>query len=90
MLTIRLPADVEQAMRDAWGDTLDRAALEALVIEGYRSRKFGISQVGRILGFDSRWEAEEWLGRRGVPWNYSVDDLAADCATLDRVLARNN
>ena len=88
MLTIHIPEDAEQALREAWGENLDRAALEALVIEAYRTGKLGISQVRRLLGFESRWEAEQWLGTRGVNWNYSLDDLEADRRTLDRILGR--
>ena len=88
MLTIHIPEDAEQALREAWGENLDRAALEALVIEAYRTGKLGISQVRRLLGFESRWEAEQWLGTRGVNWNYSLDDLEADRRTLDRILGQ--
>ncbi len=88
MLTIHLPADAEQVLLEAWGDNLDRAALEALIIEGYRLGKLGIGQVRRLLGFESRWEAEEWLGQRGVHWNYSPADLQDDRETLDRLLGQ--
>ncbi len=88
MLTIHIPEDAEQVLRKAWGENLDRAALEALVIEAYRTGKLGISQVRRLLGFESRWEAEQWLGTRGVNWNYSLDDLEADRRTLDRILGQ--
>ena len=88
MLTIHIPEDAEQVLREAWGENLDRAALEALVIEAYRTGKLGISQVRRLLGFESRWEAEQWLGTRGVNWNYSLDDLEADRRTLDRILGQ--
>jgi hypothetical protein len=88
MLTIHIPEDAEQVLREAWGENLDRAALEALVIEAYRTAKLGISQVRRLLGFESRWEAEQWLATRGVNWNYSLDDLEADRRTLDRILGR--
>ncbi|NOT01071.1 MAG: UPF0175 family protein [Phycisphaerales bacterium] len=82
---LQIPDDAAAALRRAWGDNLDRAALEALVMEGYRAGKLGIGTVRRLLGFDSRYETEEWLGSRGVHWNYGLDDLEADRRTLDRV-----
>jgi len=88
MITIHIPDDAEKAFREAWGDNLDRTALEALVIEAYRTGKLGISQVRRLLGLESRWETEAWLGNRGVNWNYSIDDLEADRKTLDRILGQ--
>lgn len=90
MITIHIPDDAEQALRDAWGDNLDRAALEALAIEAYRTGKLGISHVRRLLGLESRWEAEAWLGIRGVNWNYSIEDLEADRKTLDRILGQED
>lgn len=88
MITIHIPDDIEQALRAAWGEDLDHAALEALAIEAYRTGKMGISQLRRLLGLESRWETEEWLGARGVHWNYSFGDLEADRKTLDRILGQ--
>jgi hypothetical protein len=85
-VTIQLPADIESELRKSFGPDLDRAALEALVLEGYRSQRFGIGQVRRILGFESRFDAEAWLGAHGVRWNYGLADLEADRATLQNVL----
>jgi len=42
-------------------------------------------QVQRLLGFDNRWDAEEWLGTRGASVQYSLADLNQDRATLDRL-----
>ena len=86
MLTIHIPDEAEQTLREAWGDNLDRAALETLVVEAYRTARLGISQVRRLLGFESRWDAEAWLAGHGVNWNYTPDDLEADRKTPDRIL----
>lgn len=83
---VHLPDEAAQTFRESWGDGLDRAALEALIIQGYRQRKFGISTVRRLLGLSSRWEAEEWLGRQGVDWNYSAEDLEADREAMRRAI----
>lgn len=88
-LSLNIPKEAEQALREAWGAGLDRAAFEALVVEGYRSGKFGAGQVRRLLGLESRWDAEQWLGQRGVSLNYSADDLNSDRETLDRVLGKS-
>lgn len=78
--------EAEDALREAWGNGLDQAAFDALVIEGYRSGKFGIAQVRRLLKLETRWDAESWLGQRGVFLNYSIEDLEADRRTLNRLL----
>ena len=85
-VTIKLPPEIEQELRESFGPDLDRAALEALVLEGYRSNRFGIAQVRRMLGFESRFDAESWLGAHGVRLNYGLADLEADRATLRNVL----
>jgi Uncharacterised protein family (UPF0175) len=85
-ITLNGPSEVEKTLREAWGDRLDRAVLEALAIEGYRSRRFGIGAVRQMLGFESRWETEQWLGGQGVSWNYTLEDLEDDRKTLDEVL----
>lgn len=83
-ISFEVPADVESELASRLGD-LGQAAKEAFVIEGYRSRKFGISTVRRLLALQTRWEAEQWLYQRGVPLNYSTQDLEADRQTLDRL-----
>lgn len=86
-MSITLPIDStgEQALRDAWGDGLDRAALEALVIEGYRRGKFGAATVRLLLNHESRWDTERWLAERAVWMNYTLEDLEADRRTLDKL-----
>jgi predicted HTH domain antitoxin len=84
-ICIELPADVEDLLASQYAD-LAQAAKEALAIDGYRSGKFGVSTLRRILGFQTRWEAEQWLAQRRVPMNYTVEDLEADRRTLDRLL----
>jgi hypothetical protein len=84
-LSIELPADLEAELRQSLGQDLSRAALESLVAEGYRLRKLGIGQVCRLLGFASRFDAEQWLAQREIHWNYGLEDLEADRATLKKL-----
>jgi len=79
---LNLNVQSEQELKNVFGSDLNRAALEALAIVGYRSGKLSLAQVGRMLGFDNRWQTEEWLGGRGVTWNYTLEDLEADRITL--------
>ncbi|MEI8042122.1 MAG: UPF0175 family protein [Verrucomicrobiota bacterium] len=43
-------------------------------------------QVGAMLGLDY-WQTETFLNERAVPLNYSAADLAADHATLERIIS---
>ena len=64
-----------------------RAALEALALEGYRSRRLGESAVRRLLGFGTRMEVHGFLKEHGVYLNYSMEDLEHDIVEGDRMLA---
>jgi hypothetical protein len=66
-----LPSDVEQELAASFD--LGQAAKEAFVVEGYRQRRFGIATVRRLLGLETRWQAEEWLSHHKVPMNYSAE-----------------
>ncbi len=89
IITLHLPEDAEETIRRAWGDQIDRATLEALVIDGYRTGKLGISQVRRLLGLESRWDAQKWLGERGIPLNYSLEDFETDQRNLTKLLGED-
>ena len=58
---------------------------EDAVIERYRRGQLSHRQVGEALGIDY-WQTESFLAARGVPLNYSASDLAADAATLGKLL----
>jgi hypothetical protein len=85
-VSIDIPKQAEEMLKGAFGDNLNRTALEAIAIEGYRTGKLSRYEVQTVLGFDDRWQTESWLGSRGVHLNYSIEDLEADRQTLDRVL----
>ena len=56
---------------------VSRAVLEQVVAEGYRSGRLGPVQVRKLLGFDSRFETEDFLHRMGA-MVYTVEDLEHD------------
>jgi predicted HTH domain antitoxin len=73
-----------------WGETPDavgRHVMEDAAIEGYRAGRLTQRQVGAMLGLDY-WQTETFLNERAVPMNYSAADLAADNATLEKILSR--
>ena len=68
-------------------DAVGRHVMEDAAIEGYRAGRLTQRQVGAMLGLDY-WQTENFLNQRAVPVNYSAADLAADNATLEKILAR--
>lgn len=79
-VTIALPAPIEQQLRQQWGN-LDRKALEALVIEGYRAEALSAGQVAELLGL-SVVETEAFLKERGVMLHLTIEDFERDQAAL--------
>jgi hypothetical protein len=88
LLTLNIPDQIAESLREAYGNDLSRTALEHFALEGYRTGKISRFQVQVLLGFESRWDTENWLGERGVNLSYSLQDLHADRGTLDRLLGQ--
>jgi predicted HTH domain antitoxin len=82
-LTLQMPPSVEQAVREAWGDRLDGAAMEALLIAAYREGKISVGKLAEVLELSTAIEAEGWLAARGLNLNYTAEDFAADCRSID-------
>ena len=84
-VTIQLPADIERELRDT-DPKLDDSAREQFIIGNYRSGRLSTGDIALILRLETRSEAEQWLGARGVERNYSQADLEADRKNWDRLL----
>ena len=86
-VSVELPDQVTRQ----WGETPDavgRHVMEDAAIEGYRAGRLTQRQVGAMLGLDY-WQTEAFLNERAVALNYSATDLAADHATLEKILPRS-
>jgi hypothetical protein len=84
-VAIELPEDIAEGLRAKWED-LPRHTLEALALEGYRSGVLTESQVRRVLGFQTRWEANSFLRERGVYYNYAPSEIDQEIKTNERLL----
>ena len=85
-VTLDIPDDIAECLRAAWGENLAVPAVEQIALAGYHAGTLSRYQVQRLLGFDNRWDAEEWLGRCRAHAGYSAADLEGDRAALDRLL----
>ncbi|MGH9751741.1 MAG: UPF0175 family protein [Blastocatellia bacterium] len=81
-ITIALPESIERQLQQEWGD-LDRKALEALAIEGYRSEALSAGQVAELLGL-SVIETEAFLKEHGVDLLLTIEDFERDQAALKK------
>ena len=62
-IQIEIPDEMAQAL---CADDLARAALEALALESYRSRRLGGGQVQKLLGFRTPMQLHAFLKEHGV------------------------
>lgn len=75
-ITVKLPDDLAERKNPG------REALEALVLEGYRSGAFSQYQASQLLGL-SRLAFDGFLKERNIyEHSYSADDLKQDEETL--------
>jgi len=88
-IEIEIPDELARALAERGAD-LSRAALEAMALEGYRSRRLSDGQVRRLLGFSTRMRVHEFLKEHNVDLNYSMEDLEQDIRASDELLAKRN
>jgi len=72
------------------GQDLARAALEAIVLEGYRSDSLSEYDIQQLLRFETRMEVHAFLKERGVYLHYGPEELELDMREADRMLAMLN
>jgi hypothetical protein len=88
-ITIQIPPDIERELRRK-DPQLDIKTRDLFLVSNYQSGKLSTGDIADILGFDTRFQAEEWLAAHGANQNYSLDDLESDRQTLDRILGPVN
>lgn len=64
---------------------VSRQALEALVIEGFRSGRLSKSEVRRLLGFGSRPALDDFFAAHGLAGTYTEQDRDQDREDLRRI-----
>ena len=84
-IVIDIPEALERELRARTPD-LDEEARDRFIIAQYEAARISVGQVALALGFETRLEAEQWLGGRGVFRNYGLEDLEADRRTLAKML----
>jgi predicted HTH domain antitoxin len=83
MTVLDIPPKLAEQIEAAWGQSLSRAAVEALALEGFRREALSLGQVAELLGV-SIDQANGFLKLHGVAGDYTADDLRRDLAALKR------
>lgn len=82
---LQLPDDIVEILQTRSED-LSRQALESLAVESYRSGTLTSAEVQRMLGFETRWQTDEFLKSREAYLHYSIEDFEEDLETQRRLL----
>jgi Uncharacterised protein family (UPF0175) len=84
-ITFEIPEALARQLGADSPNKLSRQALEALVLEAYRTDRIGGPVAAEVLGF-SRMRWEQFLEDHHVLENaYTVEDLERNVATLQRL-----
>ena len=87
-VTVEIPDQFVQHLVPAGRDAA-RSLLEESVAGAYRDSRLTQEQVRQLLGFGTRMQVDAFLQQHEI-YDYTVEDLDKDMATLDRVLTANN
>ena len=81
-----LPKELEESLKNEVGD-LSVAAKEAFLVSAYQAGRLSLGELAEAFGLGVL-QAQEWLSRRRVPLNYSLEDLDLDRESLERLFPR--
>jgi len=80
-VTINIPDAYATELVSAGKDPA-RVALEALMVEGYRTRQLSEGQIRRTLGYATRMQVHALLKEHDVALDYAIEDLEQDRETM--------
>ena len=86
-VTVEIPDQFVEQLVPAGRDAA-RLLLEESVVGAYRDGRLTMEQVRQLLGFGTRMQVDAFLQQHEV-YDYTVEDLDKDMATLNRVLGAN-
>lgn len=80
-MNIKVKLSIPDELLNKTSDIVSREILEQFVIESYKLDKISTKQIQHILGFESRFEVEDFL-HRNKAFGYTIEDLEDDLKTL--------
>ncbi len=84
-ITVEIPDQFVEHLVPAGRDAA-RSLLEEAVAGAYRDHRLTMEQVRQLLDFGTRMQVDAFLQQHEI-YDYTVEDLDKDMATLDRLLA---
>ena len=83
-LNIPIPDDTAIRLRQVTGD-LSRRALEVLALEEYKSGHITKPELRRMLGFETRYELDDFLKEHGICEGFTLEEIEQQVAELKQL-----
>jgi hypothetical protein len=80
-VTVEIPDELARRITAA-GDSLSRRVLETIALEEYKAERISKAQLRRALGFETRFELDDFLKAHHVGPNVTIEDLRRDMRDL--------
>ncbi len=77
IVKVSLPDEISEGNNEL----VSRSVFEQVVAEAYKNGRLSLKQVRLLLGFSSRFEAEEFIHKHKAA-GYSIDDLENEMKTM--------
>ena len=87
-VTVEIPDEFASQLVPA-GQDAARLLLEESAAGAYRDGRLTMEQARQLLGLATRMQVDTFLQRHAI-YDYTVEDLNKDMATLDQLFATNN
>jgi hypothetical protein len=79
-LTVHIPDEIAGTL--STGGDLSRRVLEGFAIDEYKSERISKAQLRRLLGFETRFELDDFLKAHKVEAKITIEDVRRDVRDL--------
>jgi hypothetical protein len=79
-LTVHIPDEIAGSL--STGGDLSRRVLEGFALDEYKSERISKAQLRRLLGFETRYELDDFLKAHQVGANVTIEDVRRDVQDL--------
>ena len=79
-LTVHIPDEIAGNL--GGGGDLSRRVLEGFALEEYKSQRISKAQLRRLLGFETRYELDDFLKAHHAGANVTIEDVRRDLQDL--------
>lgn len=81
-MNVTFPIPDDFARRFGSEAELGRRALEALAVAEYRAERLSKVELRHLLGFETRWQLDDFLHEHGVDNGFTFEEIEAQLRDL--------